>query len=105
MSSVNEGRAMKSDIPPGSMKLVRVGDKEVVVANIDGKLYAIGNKCTHMGGPLAKGKLNGSLVQCPWHGSRFDIRTGAVVGPPATVPEETFEVVVEDDTITIRKSL
>jgi nitrite reductase/ring-hydroxylating ferredoxin subunit len=58
---------------------------------------------THMGGPLAEGKLEEYIVQCPWHGSRFDIRSGEVVRPPATRPETTYEVKVENDNILIKR--
>ena len=56
------------------------------VVNIGGKIYAIGNTCTHLGGILAEGKLEGYEIQCPWHGSKFDVRTGQVTKPPATIP-------------------
>jgi len=92
-----------SEIPKGSMRSVRVGNEEVMLANVDGKFYALRNRCTHVGGPLAKGKLSGYVVQCPWHGSKFDVRTGSVVGPPASAPEPTFEVKVENDAVMIKK--
>ena len=68
------------DIPHFKMKEVQVDGENICVANVDGKYYAIGNACTPMGGPLAEGKLEGNLFQCPWHGSRFDITTGKVLG-------------------------
>src|SRR2546428_656735 len=65
---------------------------------------AISNICTHMGGPLADGTLEGYEVECPWHGSKFDIRTGKVTRPPAKTPEQTYEVkVVDGNDILIRK--
>jgi nitrite reductase/ring-hydroxylating ferredoxin subunit len=77
---------------------------KICVANVEGKYYAIGNVCTHMGGPLAEGKLEGNVVQCPWHGSRFDITTGKVLRPSAVREEPTYEVKVEDNnTILVRK--
>ena len=87
--------AATSEIPIGSMKQVNVGGVDVMLANVNGTLYALSNKCTHAGGPLAKGKLEGFVVQCPLHGSKFDVRTGAVVGPPAQIPERVFGVKVE----------
>ena len=69
------------------MKEVQVNREAVCLVNLDGKYYAIGNICTHMGGPLAEGKLEGYVVQCPWHGSRFDVRSGEVVRRPAMRPE------------------
>ena len=93
-----------SEVPAGALKIVKVGGIDVMVANLDGKLYAIANKCTHLGGPLGRGKLVGAVVQCPWHGSKFDVKTGAVVGGPAQKPEPTFQVRVEDSAVWIKKS-
>lgn len=69
-----------ADIPENTMAMVNVGGKEVLLANVDGAYYAIPNKCTHLGGPLAQGKLEGGIVTCPRHGARFDVRTGQAVG-------------------------
>ena len=55
-----------------------------------------------MGGPLAEGKIEGFEVQCPWHGSKFDIRTGNVVRPPTVRAEPTYEVKVQDNNILIK---
>jgi glycine betaine catabolism B len=86
------------------MIAVELDGEKVCVAHIEGKYYAIGNVCTHMGGPLAEGKLEGHVVQCPWHGSRFDITSGKVVRPPAMREEPTYEVKVEDNnSILVRK--
>ena len=90
-----EKAAATPEIPNGSMKQVSVGGMDVMLANVNGTFYALSNKCTHAGGPLAKGKLDGFVVQCPLHGSKFDVRTGAVVGPPAQIPERVFGVKVE----------
>jgi glycine betaine catabolism B len=95
--------AKTSEIPEGAVKAVKVSGTEVMVANIEGKMYAIGNKCTHVGGPLAKGKLAGSVIECPWHGSKFDVKTGAVVAGPAQQPEPTFQVKVENSAVWIKK--
>jgi 3-phenylpropionate/trans-cinnamate dioxygenase ferredoxin component len=92
--------AETKDIQPSKMMAVEVDDEKVCVGN-EGKYYAIGNVCTHMGGPLAKGKLEGNVVQCPWHGSRFDITSGKVLRPPAIREEPTYEVKVEDNNITL----
>ena len=81
---------------------VEVNDEKVCIANVEGKYYAIGNVCTHMGGPLAEGKIEGFEVQCPWHGSKFDIRTGSIVRPPAVRVEPTYEVKVQDNNILIK---
>jgi nitrite reductase/ring-hydroxylating ferredoxin subunit len=70
---------------------------------VEGQYYAIGNICTRLGEPLAQGKLEAYEVQCPWHGSRFDIRTGKVARPPAMRSEPTYEIKVEDDNILVKK--
>jgi nitrite reductase/ring-hydroxylating ferredoxin subunit len=90
------------DIQPSQMKEVEVNGEKICLANVEGKYYAIGNVCTHLGGPLAQGKLEGHEVQCPWHGSRFDIRTGRVARPPAIRSEPTYEIRVEDDNILVK---
>jgi nitrite reductase/ring-hydroxylating ferredoxin subunit len=82
-----------SDVPSGSALLV--GD--AAVFNVDGTLCAIQARCTHRGGPLNKGQLEGSLVTCPLHGSQFDACTGAVRRGPATEPVRVYRVTVEGD--------
>lgn len=91
------------DVPPSQMKAVEVGGETVCITNIDGNFYAIGNTCTHEGGPLADGTLEGFEVECPWHGSKFDVRTGEVRNPPAEQPEPTYEVKVNGSDIMIKK--
>jgi nitrite reductase/ring-hydroxylating ferredoxin subunit len=95
--------AETKDIQPSKMKAAEVDGEKVCVANVEGKYYAIGNVCTHLGGPLAEGKLEGYEVQCPWHGSKFDIRSGKVTRPPAMRSEPTYEIKVEDDSILAKK--
>ena len=95
--------AESKDIEPSSMKAVDVAGEKVCIINIEGNYYAIGNVCTHVGGPLDEGTLEGYEVECPWHGSKFDVRTGEPTKPPARSPEPTYEVKVEGDNILIRK--
>lgn len=80
------------DYPEGQLKLAHAGGIPVLVVRIDGKLSAIANTCTHAGGPLNEGKLDGSIVTCPWHGSRFCVRDGHVKGGPAVFAEPTLLV-------------
>lgn len=68
------------EIAPGSMIGLDIKGDYYLVANVDGKLYAMDGLCSHMAGQLWKGKLEGYVVKCPRHGSRFDLRTGEVVG-------------------------
>lgn len=95
--------AETKDIQSTKMKAVEVAGENICLVNVEGKYYAIGNVCTHEDGPLAEGTLEGYEIECPWHGSKFDIRTGKVTRPPANEPESTYEVKVEGNDILIRK--
>lgn len=88
-----------SDFPPGSVKGVTLKGTRVLVANIDGKFFSINSVCTHLGGPLEKGSLNGDVITCPWHGSKFDVKNGAVVSGPASKPEPSHKVTLEGESI------
>ncbi|MGI0006534.1 MAG: Rieske (2Fe-2S) protein [Nitrosotalea sp.] len=93
-----------NEILPGQMNVVEFEGKTVCVANVEGKFYAINNICTHEGGPLNEGTLSDYEVECPWHGARFDIRSGEVKSPPAESPVSIYEIKVEGDNIWMRKS-
>ena len=80
-------------VPAGSALLV--GD--VAVFNVSGKFCATQAKCTHRGGPLNEGKLDGSTVTCPWHGTQYNVCTGAVLRGPAIEPVKTYRVIVEGE--------
>ncbi len=90
-----------SEVTPGTCKTAQVGDKEVTVFNVDGQFYATQTECTHRGGPLCEGSLAGEIVTCPWHGSRFNVRTGEVVQDPADEPLATYPVQVKDGSLLI----
>ena len=77
------------------MKAVKFGEQDILVANINGAYYAIGNSCTHEGGNLSKGKLEGNIVTCPKHKAQFDVTTGKIVGGPAAKDEPKFEIKIE----------
>ncbi len=91
------------DIQPSRMKEVQVDGENICVVNVDGNYYAIGSICTHEGGPLADGTLEGYEVECPWHNSKFDVRTGEVTNPPANEPEPSYEVKVDGNDILIKR--
>ena len=95
--------ADSSEVSEGSLKSVMVGSDEVCLANVDGKFYAIGNVCTHRGCPLSDGWLEGNVLECSCHGSRFDVTTGLVVRGPAMKSESIYEVKLEDSSILIKK--
>jgi len=89
------------DVPAGTMVGIRASGKDILVANVDGKYYAIGNACTHRGCTVSDGTLAGAHARCPCHGSAFDVRTGGVVHGPATKPEPSYKVEVSGDQISI----
>lgn len=98
--------AALSEIPVGQSKLVEVDYVRVALFNIEGKLYAIEDVCTHDGGPLVEGEVsNGCEVICPRHGARFDIRTGEALSFPAFEATNTYEVKIDGDDILIESPL
>ena len=92
-----------SDLPPGASRIVEVEDFEIGVVNCGGEIYAIEDRCTHDNGILFDGPIDTEkcTVECPRHGSLFDLKTGNPLNLPAYVPVDTFEVVVEDDMIRV----
>ncbi|HET8792697.1 MAG TPA: Rieske 2Fe-2S domain-containing protein [Nitrososphaeraceae archaeon] len=97
--------ANTNDIQPSQMKEVQVNGESICIVNVEGKYYAIGNICTHEGGPLADGTLQGYEVECPWHASKFDVRTGEVKEPPASEPEPVYQIKVDGNNILIKKQV
>jgi nitrite reductase/ring-hydroxylating ferredoxin subunit len=112
-----------SEVEPGMMKGVKVNGKDILIALVDGKYYAAAGHCPHMKAMLAKGKLNGTIVSCPMHGSQFDLKTGKVLrwvtglgfmsfmgrlmsslgmASKNEKPLEVYEVKLEDDRITAK---
>ncbi len=94
--------ASTSEIPEGRMKKATVSGQQVLISNVKGKFYAIGNVCTHLGGPLDRGILSGNEVECPLHGSHFDVTSGQVKRGPATRPEPVYDLKVEAGSILVR---
>ena len=92
-----------SDFPDGSLKKVTVGGEDVVVGKVEGNLYAVADKCTHRGGPLSEGELEGTTVTCPWHGGQFDLTTGKVITPPPMREATAFDVKIEGTDVLLRK--
>jgi len=81
-----------TELEEGKLKRVEANGMAIVLAQVDSQLYAIGDTCTHWGCSLAGGKLSGTTVECPCHGSRYDLRDGAVLQGPASEPELSFDV-------------
>ena len=91
----------KKDVAPGSSTAVEVRGKNIAVFNVDGTFYAIGDTCTHRGGHLSQGEVNGTTVTCPWHRAQYDLKTGGVLTPPAPKDLASYKVVVEGDAVSI----
>jgi len=89
------------DLPSGKMIGIESNGKKVLIANLGGKYYAIGNTCTHMRCTLSEGSLSQERVQCPCHGSTFDVRTGSVLKGPAKNPEPFYKLRVDGDQILV----
>lgn len=107
MSFVKVGEL--SEVPVGKMKMFKVGEKGYLVANLDGNYYAMGNRCTHANGNLSQGSLEGNVVTCPRHKSKFDVTTGKVIsGPkiplfhPKINDEPSYEVKVEGNALLLK---
>ncbi len=92
----------EGELLPGEFRVVYDGDVAIAVYNIDGAWYAIEDVCTHDGGELAGGERHGFEIECPRHGARFDLRTGAALCPPAYTPVATFPVKVENGAVYTR---
>ena len=93
--------ASVNEIPPGGKKLVEVDFLPVAIFNIDGKFLAVEDVCTHDGGPLAEGELEGDEIVCPRHGARFSVKSGEALSMPAYEPIECYEVKIEDGDILV----
>lgn len=86
-------------MPSGTCKVVQVGTKTIALFNINGTFYALDNACTHRGGPLGEGRVEGTVVTCPWHGNQFDVTTGQVV--TGTRDVTTYAVQLQGDDVLI----
>ena len=91
--------AKLSEIAPGSTRRVLVDSMGILLCNAGGQIYAIEDVCTHDGGPLDQGELEGECIVCPRHGATFDVRTGDALTLPAVVPVMTFPVSIEGDDV------
>lgn len=88
-----------SEIKPGKMLRVKAQDKTLLLANIEQQIYAVDDMCTHEDASLYNGALKGHCVECPLHGSHFDLRTGQPQHEPATEALQTYKVHVEENEI------
>ena len=93
--------ARKSELAENDGTYVEVEGNRIALFNLDGEIYAIDNTCTHMGGPLSLGLVQKDEVECPWHGSRFDVKTGEVRMFPAKEDVATYQVRVKGDDVEV----
>ncbi len=89
------------DLPDGDMKVVKAGDREILLINLDNRIYALDNFCNHGGCRLGYGKLEGETLRCLCHGSVFNVKTGEVLDGPAIKPQPTYKVILKDGEITL----
>ncbi len=93
--------ATTDEIPPGQGKVVEVQGRQLALFNLGGSFYAVDNTCTHAGGPLGEGVVTGDKVECPWHGASFDVKTGAVLNPPASANVVSYKVRVSGSNVEV----
>ena len=93
--------ATTADIPPGKVNVYEVDGRQIAVCNVDGTFYAIDDVCSHDGGSLDQGELEGDQIECPRHGARFDVKTGRPLTLPAVMPVQSYPVQVNGDAIEV----
>lgn len=93
--------AKLSEMPDQSAKYVQVEGRSIALFNLGGQFYAIDDTCTHEGGPLSDGFIHGEEVECPWHGARFNIKTGEVTLDPATEGVVKYNLRLNGDAIEV----
>jgi 3-phenylpropionate/trans-cinnamate dioxygenase ferredoxin subunit len=93
--------ARKGDVPAGRVKVVVVGGERIALCNVEGEVFAVSDVCTHDGGPLGEGELQGEVIECPRHGARFNVRTGQVLALPAVFPLKTYPVRIQGEDIEV----
>ena len=93
--------ATTDEVAPGQAKKVQVGGKTVALFNVGGSYHAIDDTCTHRGGPLSEGHVEGDVVTCPWHGAKFKVASGEVLGPPARTGVASYHIRVSGSDIEV----
>ena len=87
------------DVQPGKSACVQFGGEKIALFNVGGTVHAIADTCSHRGGPLSEGEVEGTTVTCPWHGACFDLKSGATLGPPATQGVKRYQAAVKGNDI------
>jgi 3-phenylpropionate/trans-cinnamate dioxygenase ferredoxin subunit len=93
--------AKTGDVEPGRVAVYEVGDRRIALCNVEGTFYAIDDVCTHDGGALDQGQLDGPQIECPRHGARFDVRDGRALTLPAVKPVRSYPLRVDGDAIEV----
>jgi len=93
--------ANKSQIPQNGAIGVEVEGKSLALVNLNGEIFALDDTCPHAAGPLSEGEIDGEEITCPWHHSRFDIRTGHVTMDPADEDVATYRVRLVGDAVEV----
>ena len=93
--------ASVSNVRPGQATCAEVEGHAIGIFNVDGTYYAVDNICTHAGGPLSEGFIEGGQVECPWHGARFDVKSGKALSAPAIEEVKTYPVRVNGPDIEV----
>ena len=94
--------ARVSELAAGEMKFAAVNGQRIVVANVEGRFYALRDVCGHRNAPLSRGRLVGHLIECPLHFALFDLRTGKLVDGPISTDVPAYEVRVEGETVYVK---
>ncbi len=106
MSEVGTGEWVRigeaGDVEPGTLKGYDVSGEYIVVANVDGVLYALEDRCSHEDYPLSEGDLEGDELECLLHGATFEVCTGKATGLPAVRPVRSFEIEAREDGVFVR---
>ncbi len=93
--------AKKPEIPEAGVIGVEVEGKRLALVNLKGEIYAISDECPHEGGPLSEGQIIGEEIECPWHASHFDVKSGRVAMDPATKDVATYRVRLVGDAVEV----
>ena len=94
--------ASLSELSSGEMKMVTVDEEDILLANVDGTIHAVSDLCSHADASLSDGYIEEGEVECPLHGSRFNLTTGEALNLPADEPLKVYEIKVEGDDILVR---
>jgi nitrite reductase/ring-hydroxylating ferredoxin subunit len=92
-----------ADLPPGHMTWVAVDRERVLLVNVDGTFYALSDVCGHQRAPLSRGRVEGHVVECPWHFARFDVRTGKLLSGPVAEDVPVYEVRVDGEMVYVKR--